>query len=49
MPPVFGAVRSGIEDTSSQARPVSSPKRLDALADLPTVAESSYLGFEADP
>ena len=27
---------------------MSSPQRLEALPDLPTVAESGYKGFEAD-
>lgn len=43
-PAVIGAVRSG----QLRALAVSSPKRLDALPELPTVAESGYQGFEAD-
>jgi len=43
-PAVLAYVKAG------QMRPlaVSSPKRLDSLPDVPTVAESGYKGFEAD-
>jgi tripartite-type tricarboxylate transporter receptor subunit TctC len=43
-PAVIGQIRSG------QLRPlaVSSPKRLDAMPELPTVAEAGYKDFEAD-
>jgi len=43
-PAVIGQVRSG----QLRALAVSSPQRLEALPDLPTVAESGYPGFEAD-
>jgi tripartite-type tricarboxylate transporter receptor subunit TctC len=43
-PAVLGFVKSG----QLRALAVSSPKRLDALPDLPTVAESGYKNFEAD-
>ena len=43
-PAVIGQIKSG----QLRALAVSSPQRLDALPDLPTVAESGYKGFEAD-
>jgi tripartite-type tricarboxylate transporter receptor subunit TctC len=43
-PAVIGHVKSG----QLRALAVSSPKRLDALPELPTVAESGYKDFEAD-
>ncbi|WP_413915329.1 Bug family tripartite tricarboxylate transporter substrate binding protein [Candidatus Skiveiella danica] len=43
-PAVIGHVRSG----QLRALAVSSPKRLDALPELPTVSESGYKDFEAD-
>ncbi len=43
-PAVINQVKSG----QLRALAVSSPKRMDALPDLPTVAESGYPGFEAD-
>jgi len=43
-PAVIGHVKSG----QLRALAVSSPKRLDALPDLPTVAQSGYKDFEAD-
>jgi len=43
-PAVLGQIKNG----QLRALAVSSPKRLDALPDLPTVAESGYKGFEAD-
>lgn len=43
-PAVIGQIKGG----QLRALAVSSPKRLDALPDLPTVAESGYKGFEAD-
>ncbi|MDZ7921919.1 tripartite tricarboxylate transporter substrate binding protein [Rhodoferax sp.] len=42
------AVLSQIKNGQLRALAVSSPKRMDALPDLPTVAESGYPGFEAD-
>ena len=42
------AVISQIKNGQLRALAVSSPKRMDALPDLPTVAESGYPGFEAD-
>jgi len=43
-PAVIGQIKSG----QVRALAVSSPKRVDALPDLPTVAETGYKGFEAD-
>jgi tripartite-type tricarboxylate transporter receptor subunit TctC len=43
-PAVLGQIRNG----QLRALAVSSPKRLDALPALPTVAESGYKDFEAD-
>ena len=43
-PAVLGQIKNG----QLRALAVSSPTRLAALPDLPTVAESGYKGFEAD-
>ena len=43
-PAVLGHIKSG----QLHALAVSSPKRLEAMPDLPTVAESGYKNFEAD-
>ncbi|HOZ62886.1 MAG TPA: tripartite tricarboxylate transporter substrate binding protein [Burkholderiaceae bacterium] len=42
------AVISQIKNGQVRALAVSSPKRVDALPDLPTVAETGYKEFEAD-
>lgn len=42
------AVITQIKNGQLRALAVSSPKRMAALPDLPTVAESGYQGFEAD-
>jgi tripartite-type tricarboxylate transporter receptor subunit TctC len=43
-PAVLGQIKSG----QLRALAVSSPTRLDALPEVPTVAEAGYKGFEAD-
>ncbi len=43
-PAVLGQIKNG----QLRALAVSSPQRLDALPDLPTVAEAGFKGFEAD-
>lgn len=43
-PALIGQIKNG----QLRALAVSSPRRIDALPDLPTVAESGYPGFEAD-
>jgi len=43
-PAVIGQIKSG----QLRALAVSSPQRVSALPDLPTVAEAGYKGFEAD-
>jgi len=43
-PAVMGQIKSG----QLRALAVSSPRRVDALPDLPTVAETGYKDFEAD-
>ena len=43
-PAVLGQIKSG----QLRALAVSSPKRLEAMPELPTVAESGYKNFEAD-
>lgn len=42
------AVMSQLKNGQLRALAVSSPQRLDALPDVPTVAESGYKGFEGD-
>ena len=42
------AVLAQIKNGQLRALAVSSPKRIDVLPDVPTVAESGYKGFEAD-
>lgn len=42
------AVINQVKNGQLRALAISSPQRMDALPDLPTVAESGYKGFEAD-
>jgi tripartite-type tricarboxylate transporter receptor subunit TctC len=43
-PAVIGQIKSG----QIRALAVSSPQRIDTLADVPTIAESGVKNFEAD-